>query len=37
MHIIPLIKLQSFRKKKLHVAQHSMPDSIYACILPHAC
>ena len=33
MHILPLIKLYNFRKRK--ITHHHMPNSIYACILSH--
>ena len=35
MRIIPLIKLQHFRKRKMHITHHCTPKSIWACILPH--
>ena len=37
MSIIPLIKLQNFRKRKIHIAHHRTSNNIYACILPHVC
>ena len=33
--IIPLIKLENFRKRKTDITHHPMPNSICACILPH--
>ena len=35
MHITPWIKLQNFKKRKLHIAHRRMPNSIYSCILSH--
>ena len=37
MCIIPLIKLQNFRIRKMHIEHHHMPNSIYTYILPHTC
>ena len=37
MFTIPLITLSNFRKRKIRIAQHHMPNVIYACILSHAC
>ena len=37
MHIIPSIKLQNLRKRKIHITHHCMPNSIYVCILPCTC
>ena len=34
---IPLIKLWSFRKRKILIAHHHMLNSIYMCILSHVC
>ena len=35
MHIIPLIKLYNFRKRKIHITHHHMSSSIDMCNLPH--
>ena len=37
IRIIPLIKLQNFRKRKIDIAHHRTADSICTCILPRAC
>ena len=37
IRMIPLIKLQNFRKRKMDMVHHHMPNSICMCILPHAC
>ena len=37
MRIIPLTKLYNFRKRRIHIAHHRTPTSIYACILPNVC
>ena len=29
-------KEKEFRKRKIHIVHHRTPNSIYACILPHA-
>ena len=35
IRIISLMKLYSFRKRKIDIAHHHRPNSISACILPH--
>ena len=35
MNITPWIKLWSLKKRKLHMAHHRTPNSIYSCILSH--
>ena len=38
MHTIHVrsFKVRNLKKRKIHIAQHHMPNSSYACILPHA-
>ena len=37
LHCLALIKLQHFRKRKMHIIHHCTPNSIYVCILPQTC